>query len=79
MLTLQPINIVEPFNHQRKGHANEYKVSSYPNRALLTAAIWSHNDIVIYQALIIITLLIMQVSMPANNIYSLWAILNQKS
>ena len=54
MLTLQPINIVEPFSQQRKGHANEYKVSSYPNRALLTAAIWSQNDIVVYQALIII-------------------------
>jgi len=61
MLTLQPITIVEPFNHQRKGHANEYKVSSYPNRALSSAAIWSQNDIFVYQALIIITLSIMQV------------------
>ena len=30
MLTLQPINIVEPFNKQRKGHANEYKLSQIP-------------------------------------------------
>ena len=30
MLTLQPINIVEPFNQQRKGHANEYKVNKIP-------------------------------------------------
>lgn len=30
MLTLQPINIVEPFNHKRKGHTNEYKVSNTP-------------------------------------------------
>ena len=61
MLTLQPIIIVEPFNHQRKGHANEYKVSSYLNRALSSAAIWSQNDIFVYQALIIITLSVMQV------------------
>ena len=53
MLTLQPINIVEPFNHQRKGHANEYKVSINPNRALVTATIWLQG-IVVYQALIII-------------------------
>lgn len=53
MLTLQPINIVEPFNHQRKGHTNEYKISPNPNRALVTATIWLRS-IVVYQALIII-------------------------
>ena len=53
MLTLQPINIVEPFNHQRKGHANEYKVNTNPHRALVTATIWLQG-IVVYQALIII-------------------------
>lgn len=26
MVTLRPNNIVEPFNHKRKGEANEYKV-----------------------------------------------------
>lgn len=53
MLTLQPINIVEPFSQQRKGHANEYKVSTNPHRALVTATIWLRG-IVVYQALIII-------------------------
>ncbi len=32
-VTLQPNNIVEPFNHQRKGHTNEYKVSTYPKES----------------------------------------------
>lgn len=53
MLTLQPINIVEPFNQQRKGHTNEYKVNTNPHRALVTATIWLQG-IVVYQALIII-------------------------
>ena len=53
MLTLQPSNIVEPFNQQRKGHANEYKVNTNPHRALVTATIWLQG-IVVYQALIII-------------------------
>ena len=64
MLTLQPINIVEPFNHQRKGHANEYKVSINPNRAFVTATIWLRS-IVVYQALIIILFNNNAGSMPA--------------
>lgn len=47
MLTLQPNNIVEPFNHQRKGHANEYKVSKYPQRVLATATAWLRRVVVI--------------------------------
>ena len=64
MLTLQPINIVEPFNQQRKGHANEYKVSTNPHRALVTATIWLQG-IVVYQALIIILFYNNAGSMPA--------------
>ena len=37
MVPLHPNNIVEPFNHKRKGEANEYKVSIYPGRVLTTA------------------------------------------
>lgn len=32
MITFAAGNIVEPFNHMRKGHANEYKVSTNPHR-----------------------------------------------
>ena len=55
MLTLQPINIVEPFNHQRKGHTNEYKVSIHPHRALVTATGWLRYNLV--------------VTMPCSNLY----------
>jgi hypothetical protein len=34
MINFAADNIVEPFNHQRKGHANEYKVSTNPHRVL---------------------------------------------
>ena len=30
MINFAAENIVEPFNHKRKGHANEYKVSINP-------------------------------------------------
>ena len=53
MINFAAENIVEPFNHQRKGHTNEYKISPNPNRALVTATIWLRS-IVVYQALIII-------------------------
>ena len=36
MCNFAPENIVEPFK-ERKGQPNEYKVSTYPNRALATA------------------------------------------
>ena len=32
MINFAAENIVEPFNRQRKGHANEYKVSINPHR-----------------------------------------------
>lgn len=53
MINFAAENIVEPFNRQRKGHANEYKVNTNPHRALVTATIWLQG-IVVYQALIII-------------------------
>ena len=40
MCNFAPEIIVEPFNHKRKGRTNEYKVSTYPNRALATATGW---------------------------------------
>ena len=64
MINFAAENIVEPFNHERKGHANEYKVSSNPNRALSTATIWLRS-IVVYQALIIILFNNNAGSMPA--------------
>ena len=47
VVPLQPINIVEPFNHQRKGHTNEYKVSTNPHRALATATVWLRHNLVV--------------------------------
>ena len=32
MINFAAGNIVEPFNHLRKGHTNEYKVSTTPRR-----------------------------------------------
>lgn len=64
MINFAADNIVEPFNHQRKGHANEYKVSTNPHRALVTATIWLQG-IVVYQALIIILFYNNAGSMPA--------------
>ena len=46
-VSLHPIKIVEPFNHQRKGRTNEYKVGYYPHRALVTAANWLRHNIVV--------------------------------
>jgi hypothetical protein len=40
MSTFAPENIVEAFNHKRKGRTNEYKVSIYLHRALVTATDW---------------------------------------
>ena len=44
---LHSIKIVEPFNHQRKGHTNEYKVSTNPHRALATATVWLRHNLVV--------------------------------
>ena len=40
MCNFAPENIVEPFNHERKGRTNEYKVSKHPHRALATVTGW---------------------------------------
>ena len=40
-------NIVEPLNHERKGCANEYKVSTHPHRALATATGWLRHNLVV--------------------------------
>ena len=40
MINFAAENIVEPFNRQRKGHANEYKVSTNPHRVQVTAIFW---------------------------------------
>ena len=34
MCTFAPENIVEPFNHKRKGRTNEYKVSKHPPQSI---------------------------------------------
>ena len=47
VVPLHPIMIVEPFNHQRKGRTNEYKVGYSPHRALATAAGWLRHNIVV--------------------------------
>ena len=47
MCNFAPENIVEPFNHERKGRTNEYKVGYYPHRALVTAANWLRHNIVV--------------------------------
>ena len=47
MCNFAPENIVEPFNHKRKGHANEYKVSTHPHRALATATGWLRHNLVV--------------------------------
>lgn len=39
MCTFAPENIVEPFK-ERKGRTNEYKVSIYPHRVLVTVTDW---------------------------------------
>ena len=45
MCTFAPENIVEPFNHKRKGRTNEYKVSIYLHRALVTATGWLRHNL----------------------------------
>ena len=65
MLTLQPINIVEPFNKQRKGHANEYQLSTNPHSALVTATGWLRHNIVI--------------TMPCTNHYHIFNIASNKA
>ena len=83
MVTLQPNNDVEPFNHKRKGEANEYKVSIYYNRALATAtnqsaaAYYSYvpgsnHHYLFYNNTDIIVCII-------TYTHLLWAILNQKN
>ena len=47
MCNFAPENIVEPFNHKRKGRTNEYKVGYSPHRALVTAADWLRHNIVV--------------------------------
>lgn len=47
MCNFAPENIVEPFNHKRKGHANEYKVSTHLHRALATATGWLRQNLVV--------------------------------
>ena len=67
MINFAAENIVEPFNRQRKGHANEYKVSTNPHRVQVTAAFWlqSFNPAGT------------RVGLHSNYIH-LWAILDQK-
>ena len=67
MITLQPNNIVEPFNHKRKGEANEYKVSH------TSTELWQLQPInrlqhilVIYKVLIIIFLITTQTLSPVS-------------
>lgn len=45
MSNFAPENIVEPFNHKRKGRTNEYKVSIYSHRALATATDWLRHNL----------------------------------
>ena len=45
--TFAPDNNVAPFNHERKGHTNEYKVSTHPHRALATATGWLRHNLVV--------------------------------
>ena len=44
MCNFAPENIVEPFK-ERKGRTNEYKVSIYPHRALVTATGWLRDNL----------------------------------
>lgn len=48
------LKIVEPFK-ERKGRTNEYKVSIYPHRALVTATGWLRDNL--------------GVTMPCSNYY----------
>ena len=81
MVTLQPKNNVEPFNHKRKGEANEYKVSTDHNRALATAtnqsvaAYYSYAPSSNHYLLINYTDIIVCIIIYTH----LWALLNQKN